>query len=255
MRRSRRLVAAFSTITLVPGLVALQAVGQASSAAPPWCARRCRCCARPTACRARTITRHDARHPAHRRQGLRLARASVGVRRPRRPAICTLADTVLTGPRPALALPRSRRRRYDDQVSHDRHQPADRHAGHRPARPPVVEKLLADPKAGPGAEARADGRRLRRRREQVPPTTIGGASNDHRPGVPRRGVRQARTPPRLDIWYGVYARQPARLRPAYFVPQIADATPPSADRPRAAAAAGLAPVRRSRRRSCPTRRR
>ncbi|MET0998556.1 MAG: penicillin acylase family protein [Marmoricola sp.] len=141
-------------------------------------------------------------------------------------SICTLADTVLTG--------RGQRSRYlgatgtyDDQVSmtgtnlqvdtlvtdlHDRQ---------------VVEKLLAS-KAGPGAEARAmvEGYAagvnawLRK---------IGGASKITDPSC--RGAAYIKPDATAnDIWYGVYLAN-LIASTGHFLPQITEATPPSADDP------------------------
>ena len=141
-------------------------------------------------------------------------------------SICTLADTVLTA--------RGQRSRYlggsakfDDQVSmtgtnlqidtlatdlHDRK---------------VVENLLAS-QAGPGAQARrmvegyAAGVNAWLRK-------IGGASQISDPTC--RGAAYIKpNATALDIWYGVYLAN-IIASSGHFVPQITEATPPSADDP------------------------
>lgn len=141
-------------------------------------------------------------------------------------SICTLADTVLTG-RGQRSRYLGATGKYDDQVSmtgtnlqvdtlvtdlHNRE---------------VVEKLLAS-KAGPGSEARAmvEGYAagvnawLRK---------IGGASKITDPSC--KGAAYLKPDATaLDIWYGVYLAN-LIASTGHFLPQITEATPPSASDP------------------------
>lgn len=141
--------------------------------------------------------------------------------------ICTLADTVLTarGQRSKYLGPTAR---YDDQVSmsgtnlqvdalmtdiHDRH---------------VVEDLLADPKAGPGTQARemvagfAEGVNQYLR-------DIGGA--DHITDPRCKGAAYITpTATALDLWYGVYTAN-LLASTGHFLQEIVGATPPSTSDP------------------------
>ena len=190
MRRSRPLVAVIASLALVPGLVAVGALAAPTAGAPVATATSASLLRPADGVPRATITRHVARHPAHRRQGLHLARVRRGLR--------DRADQHLQpgrhrddGPRPAVALARPRqavRRRGHPR----RHQPADRHPVHRHrATAGSSSRLLADPKAGPGQETRAlvrgyaagINRYLR---------TIGGVEPRHRPVVPRPRLRPAR---------------------------------------------------------------
>ena len=153
MRRSRRIAAALSALALVPGLLTLQAAGQASGAAPVHTARG-RSLLHPAdgVRRARiTVTRYGIPHIVAEDyeslgygEGFATARTS----------ICNLADTVLTarGLRSRYLGPD---RRYDDGVTLDAtNLQTDtlftdiRNRG-------VVRRLLTDPKAGPGRQTRA----------------------------------------------------------------------------------------------------
>ena len=141
-------------------------------------------------------------------------------------SICTLADTLLTGrgQRSRYLGPSGR---YDDQVSmtgtnlqadtlvtdlHDLK---------------VVEKLLASP-AGPGAEARAmvEGYAagvnawLRK---------IGGSSKITDPACRGAAYIQPNATA-LDLWYGVYLAN-LIASTGHFLPQVTEATPPSASDP------------------------
>ena len=92
----------------------------------------------------------------------------------------------------------------------------------------VVERLLADPRRGPSQETKAIvrgytagiNRYLR---------SVGGSPGIEDPAC--RGaawIRPTATP--LDLWYGVYAAN-LLASTGVFVPQIADAAPPTADDP------------------------
>ena len=136
-------------------------------------------------------------------------------------ALCTLADTLVTarGERSRWFGPDAR---YNDQVTlqasnlqvdafvtdlHDRH---------------VVEKLLQDEAAGPGAQARAMVKGyaagvnawLRQHRADVSDPACQGA------GYLRPDVRP------IDVWYGVYLAN-VLASAGVFVKEIVDATPPS----------------------------
>ncbi len=142
-------------------------------------------------------------------------------------SICSLADTLLTarGQRSRYLGPN---RRYSDQVTlfatnrqtdalfndiHDRK---------------VVERLLRDPKRGPGAEAKAlvrgyvaginDYLRSAGGSKGIEDPTCRGA----------KWIKPTATP--LDLWYGVYAAN-LLASTGVFVPQIVDAAPPSLDNP------------------------
>ena len=91
----------------------------------------------------------------------------------------------------------------------------------------VVEKLLAS-KAGPGHRGARDGRGVRRRRERL-------AAQDRRhrkvtdPAC--RGAAYLKPDATaLDIWYGVYLAN-LIASTGHFLPQITEATPPSANDP------------------------
>ena len=141
--------------------------------------------------------------------------------------ICTLADTVLTarGQRSKYLGPTAM---YDDQVGmqgtnlqtdalvtdiHNRK---------------VVEKLLADPKAGPGSEARSMiagyaagvNKYLR---------DIGGTKNISDPAC--RGAAYIKpNATALDIWYGVYLAN-LIASTGHFLKEIVDADPPTLNEP------------------------
>jgi acyl-homoserine-lactone acylase len=211
-----RVAAAALTVGLVPALLA---VGQADAAPAPAVSTA----AAPAYDVTVTRTKYGIPHIVAKdfgSLGYGSGYAAAGT------SICTLADTVLTG--------RGQRSRYlgadstyDDQVSmtgtnlqvdtlvtdlHNRH---------------VVEKLLAS-KAGPGPEARAmvEGYAagvnawLRK---------IGGASKITDPSC--KGAAYLKPDATaLDIWYGVYLAN-LIASTGHFLPQITEATPPSASDP------------------------
>ncbi|MFL6090244.1 MAG: penicillin acylase family protein [Aeromicrobium sp.] len=142
-------------------------------------------------------------------------------------SICTLADTLLTarGERSKYLGPTAR---YDDQVAmngtnlqvdalmtdvHNRK---------------VVENLLADPKAGPGSQARdmvagyAEGVNQYLR-------DIGGSDNITDPKC--KGAEYITpTATTLDLWYGVWSAN-ILASSGYLVKEIVDASPPSTSDP------------------------
>ncbi len=152
-------------------------------------------------------------------------------------SICSLADTLLTarGQRSRYLGPN---RRYSDQVTlfASNRQTDTLFTDIRNRR--VVEKLLRDPKRGPGAEAKAIVRGyvagindyLR---------SVGGSKGIEDPSCRgARWIKPTATP--LDLWYGVYAAN-LLASSGVFVPQIVDAAPPSPDTA-GDAAAGFAEV-------------
>ncbi|MCR6033282.1 acylase [Nocardioides sp. zg-579] len=137
-------------------------------------------------------------------------------------SLCTLADTLVTG-RGERSLWFGPNARYNDQVTLDATNlqvdtvVADLH-GRR-----VVEKLLADPVAGPGKQARA-----------MVKGYVAGI-NTYLRETPRgqvtdpacRGARYLRPDvTALDLWYGVYLAN-LLASTGVFIPEIADASPPS----------------------------
>src|SRR3954452_18822380 len=153
MRRSRRIAGAVSTLALVPGVLALEAAGQASGVVP-----------------VAAVRKASLLHPADGVRRARITYTSHGIPHivagdyeslgygegfaPARTSICNLADTVMTarGLRSRYLGPD---KRYNDGVTLDAtNLQTDtlftdiRNRG-------VVRHLLADPKAGPGRETRA----------------------------------------------------------------------------------------------------
>ncbi|MFZ5847307.1 MAG: penicillin acylase family protein [Actinomycetota bacterium] len=142
-------------------------------------------------------------------------------------SICSLADTLLTarGERSRYLGPDGR---YNDQVTlnaTNRQTDALFTDIHNRK---VVEKLLRDPKRGPGAEARAIVRGYVAGINEYL-RSVGGAK-----GIPDPACRGAKwirpTATPLDLWYGVYAAN-LLASTGVFVPQIVDAAPPSLDNP------------------------
>src|SRR5690242_16867931 len=136
---------------------------------------------------------------------------------------CTLADVLLTG--------RAQRSRYlgpdgkfDDGVAMNGTNlqvdalTTDLHNRH------VVEDLLADPKAGPGDEARqmVDGYAAGINKYLQ---AIGGSSGITDPACKNAPWIQADVTP-LDVWYGVYLAN-ILASTGNFLKEIVDATPPS----------------------------
>lgn len=138
--------------------------------------------------------------------------------------LCTLADTLVTGrgERSRFFGPSAR---YSDQVTlNATNLQVDTVFTNLRDRK-VVEALLADPLRGPGEEVRAmvDGytRGLNRYLE-----SIGGADGVRDPLC--RGAQWVRPAEPLDLYYGIYAAN-LLASAGVFVPQIADAAPPTAD--------------------------
>jgi acyl-homoserine-lactone acylase len=212
-----RIAAAAVSLGLVPALLSI--VWQAD-AAPAGTAQAA---STPAYSATITRTRHGIPHVVAKdfgSLGFGSGYASAGT------SICTLADTLLTGrgERSRYLGPSGR---YDDQVSmtgtnlqvdtlvtdlHDRQ---------------VVERLLAS-KAGPGAEARemvkgyAAGVNAWLRK-------VGGSAKITDPSC--RGAAYIRPDATAtDIWYGVYLAN-LIASTGHFLPQITEATPPSASDP------------------------
>ncbi|MGN6130846.1 MAG: penicillin acylase family protein, partial [Nocardioidaceae bacterium] len=222
MRRSRRTLAALSLSLALPAL-AVPALGGAADARPP--------------------ARHSLLRPADGVPRATITRTAHGIPHivaedytslgfgegyaTAETSICNLVDTVLTarGQRSRYLGPD---KRYVDHVTldatnlqtdtlftdlHDRH---------------VVEKLLADPKRGPGAQTRALVRGyaagvnayLRH---------VGGAKGVTDPACHGKPWVRANARP-IDIWYAIYAAN-LLASAGVFVPQIADAAPPAATDP------------------------
>ena len=219
MRPSRRLVAALSTITLVPGLVALQAVGQASSGAPVVRAEASLLRPADGVPRARiTVTKHGIPHIVAKDyeslgygEGFATAQTS----------ICNLVDTVMTarGQRSRYLGPKAR---YEDGVtlSATNLQTDTLFTDIRNRR--VVQKLLADPKAGPGQETRALVRGYAAGVNKYL-RSVGGAAHVSDPVCRGRSWVRANVTP-TDIWSAIYAAN-LLASAGVFVPQITDAAP------------------------------
>ena len=138
--------------------------------------------------------------------------------------LCNLADTLVTG-----RGERSRwfgpDRRYDDQVTLDATNLQTDALFTDIHNRKVVEKLLADPRRGPGKQARRMVRGYVAGVNQYL-RDIGGARNVPDPTCRGKGyVRPDATA--LDLWYGVYAAN-LLASTGVFVPQIVDAAPPLA---------------------------
>ena len=226
MRRSRPLVAVLAALALVPGLVAVGALAAPTAGAPVATATSASLLRPADGVPRATITRtsYDIPHIVANDytslgygEGYATAQTS----------ICNLADTVMTarGERSRWLGPG---KRYDDGVTLDATNLQTDTLFTDIANRGVVDRLLADPKAGPGEETRAlvrgyaagINRYLRR---------IGGIEPRHRPVVPRPRLRPARRHAH-DIWAAIYAAN-LLASAGVFVPQIADAAPPSATDP------------------------
>lgn len=149
-------------------------------------------------------------------------------------AACNLLDTLLTG-----RGERSRwfgpNRRYRDQVTLDATNLETDTFFTDLRNRKVVEKLLADPVRGPGAEARALARGYVKGLNRYL-RDVGGAK-----GVPHRACRgkgYVRPGTELDLWYGVYAAN-LLASAGVFVSAISSATPPTLSDPGLPDVAGL----------------
>ncbi|KQY59249.1 hypothetical protein ASD11_06620 [Aeromicrobium sp. Root495] len=141
-------------------------------------------------------------------------------------SICNLADTLLTGrgERSRYLGPEAR---YNDRVTLDATN-LQTDAFFTDARGrKVVEKLLADPVRGPGAETRAmvEGYIKGVNRYLA---SVGGASGVKDKAC--RGAAWVRTASTNDLWYGLYAAN-LLASAGPFIGSIADADPPSLNDP------------------------
>lgn len=139
---------------------------------------------------------------------------------------CNLLDTMITG-----RGERSRwfgpNRRYQDRVTLDATNLETDLFFTDLRNRKVVEKLLADPVRGPGAEARAIVRGYIRGVNRFLRDT-GGSKGF--PDRACRGRRYVRPGSELDLWYGVYAAN-LLASAGVLLPNISSATPPTLDDP------------------------
>ena len=218
-RRAHRRIAALAALTLLPGFLVLQGIGTGASGADTVAADRD--VQVSGTYRARIVrTEHGIPHVTARTWG------SLGFGNGYATAetsICNLADSVLTarGQRSRFLGPD---KRYVDQVTLDATNLQTDTLFTDIRNRQVVEKLLADPKRGPGRQTRklvkgyAAGVNAYLR-------DIGGARNITDPAC--RGARWVRpNATATDIWYAIYAAN-LLASSGVFVPQIADAAPPS----------------------------
>ena len=227
MRQSRRYVAALSSLALASGLVALGAVSQPSAGAPAKAKASSASLLRPAngVPQARiTRTAHGIPHiTASDYESLGFGEGFATAET----SICNLADTVMTarGERSRYLGPD---KRYDDGVSlnatnlqtdtlftdiRNRH---------------VVDQLLADPKRGPGQETKAMVTGYAQGVNKYL-KSIGGASHISDPACRGKAWVKADASA-FDIWSAIYAAN-LLASAGVFVPQIADAAPPSATDP------------------------
>jgi acyl-homoserine-lactone acylase len=223
MRRSRR-AAVVVCLGLVPLLTAAPGPGTAPAQARPTAQRSLLHPAGGVPRATITRTRHGIPHIVARDyeslgfgEGYATAETS----------ICNLADTLLTarGQRSRYLGPR---KRYDDQVTlnatnlqtdtlftdiHNRH---------------VVERLLADPKRGPGKQTRALVRGFAAGANTYL-RHVGGARGVADPACHGKSWVKPNARP-IDIWYAIYAAN-LLASTGVFVPQITDAAPPAATDP------------------------
>jgi acyl-homoserine-lactone acylase len=208
----RRLLPALAALLLVPGLVAVPALTAPSTAAPD-------------RYRAEIVrTEHGIPHVTADDWG------SLGYGSGYAAAetsICNLADTVLTarGLRSKFLGPDER---YQDHVTLDATnlQTDTLFTDIRNRR--VVEKLLKDEVRGPGKQTRAMVKGYAAGVNAYL-RDIGGSRNITDPAC--RGAQWVRpNATALDIWYAVYAAN-LLASTGVFVPQVADAAPPSASDP------------------------
>jgi acyl-homoserine-lactone acylase len=141
--------------------------------------------------------------------------------------LCNVADTVLTGrgERSRWFGPEAR---YEDQVtlSATNLQTDTLFANLRDRK--VVEKLLADPERGPSERAKKMVRGyVAGANEYI--RDIGGAKGVEDPACKGAGYIKPNVTAK-DLWYGVYAAN-LLASTGVFVPQIADAAPPTPDDP------------------------
>ena len=151
--------------------------------------------------------------------------------------VCSLADTLVTG-RGERSLFFGPDGRYDDQVTLNATNLQVDTLFRDLRERKVVEALLEDPLRGPGEEVRAIVRGyvagLNHQLE-----VVGGADGVTDPAC--RGADHVRPAEELDLYYGIYAAN-LLASAGVFVPEIADASPPTVDEPGLPVAAGFAPV-------------
>ncbi len=224
MRPSRRYVAALSSLALASGLVALGAVAQPSGASA-------------------SAATPSLLHPANGTPHARITRTAHGIPHivasdyeslgfgegyaTAETSICNLADTVLTarGQRSRYLGPD---KRYSDGVSLDATNLQTDTLFSDINNRGVVEKLLADPKRGPGQETRAMVSGYAAGVDKYL-KTIGGASHIKDPAC--RGKSWVKPNATAnDIWHAIYAAN-LLASAGVFVPQITDAAPPDATDP------------------------
>jgi acyl-homoserine-lactone acylase len=224
MRPSRRHVAALSSLVLASGLVALGAVAQPSGASA-------------------SAATPSLLHPASGTPHARITRTAHGIPHivasdyeslgfgegyaTAETSICNLADTVLTarGQRSRYLGPD---KRYADGVTLDATNLQTDTLFSDINNRGVVEKLLADPKRGPGQETRAmvSGYAAGVNKYLK---AIGGASHIKDPAC--RGKSWVKPNATAnDIWHAIYAAN-LLASAGVFVPQITDAAPPDVTDP------------------------
>ncbi|MCW2616696.1 MAG: peptidase penicillin amidase [Frankiales bacterium] len=140
--------------------------------------------------------------------------------------ICTLADTLVTGrgERSRFFGPDAR---YTDQVTLDATNLQTDTVFRNLRDRKVVEALLADPLRGPGKEVRAlVGGYVQGINGYL--DAVGGARGITDPAC--RGGAWVRKAEPLDLYYGIYAAN-LLASAGVFVPQIADASPPTVEDP------------------------
>jgi acyl-homoserine-lactone acylase len=215
----RRAAAALTALSLVPGLVAVQGLtGSSAAVTAPASARAAQ--AAPAYRAEITRTKHGIPHIvagdyASLGYGEGYATAET--------SICNLADTVLTA-RGQRSRYLGADGRYNDQVTLDASnlQTDTLFTDIRNRR--VVEKLLADPKRGPGTQTKALVRGYAAGVNKYL-RDIGGAKHVTDPAC--RGAAWVKPDATAkDIWYAVYAAN-LLASTGVFVPQIVDAAPPA----------------------------
>jgi acyl-homoserine-lactone acylase len=226
MRSTRRVVAALATISLVPGAVALQGASQA-----------------PAGASVVPVARHTLLHPADGVRRATITMTAHGIPHivakdyeslgygegfaTARTSICNLEDTVMTA-RGLRSRYHGPRRRYADGVTLDAtNLQTDTIFGDIRNRR-VVQRLLTDPKTGPGQQTRALVRGYAAGVDKYL-RSIGGARHVTDPACRGRAWVRADVTP-LDIWSAIYSAN-LLASAGVFVPQIADAAPPGATAP------------------------
>ena len=213
----RRAAAALTALSLVPGLVAVQGLTGSSAAVAP---SNTRSETAPVYRAEITRTKHGIPHIvaddyASLGYGEGYATAET--------SICNLADTVLTA-RGQRSKYLGADGRYNDQVTLDASnlQTDTLFTDIRDRK--VVEKLLADPKRGPGTQTRQLVRGYAAGVNKYL-RDIGGAKNITDPACHGADWVKPNATAK-DIWYAVYAAN-LLASTGVFVPQIVDAAPPT----------------------------